>query len=303
MNRVGAALAPFSNWVARATPVRALLERVAGIDRRRPLPDFARETLSQWFTRRNTPLAPQGKVQRGEVAFLADSFTSCTEPGIGRSAIELLELAGWKVTLVDDVCCGRALISKGLLPQAREQHAALIDRLAPFARRGVPIVGVEPSCIFTLADEVPALATDRDAAAAIACQARLVDDLVLEAIDDGGLHLAAGPGERHVVLHPHCHQKAAHAAGGSIALLQRIPGATVEVLDAGCCGMAGSFGFERAHYDVSLRIGELRLFPAVRGAPSAEIAATGASCRQQVQQGTGRLARHPLVIVRDYVRA
>ncbi|MBK6489474.1 MAG: FAD-binding protein [Gemmatimonadetes bacterium] len=302
MNQAGAALAPVSNWVARAAPVRAVLERLAGIDRRRPLPEFARETLSQWFARRNAALEPQGGARRGEVLFLADSFTSCTEPAIGRAAIELLELAGWAVTLVDDVCCGRALISKGLLPQARAQHAALIDRLAPAARRGVPIVGVEPSCVFTLADEVPALARNGEGATAIARQARLVDDLVLAAIDDGGLQLEAGPAEHRVVFHPHCHQKAAHATAGSSALLRRIPGAMVEVLDAGCCGMAGSFGFERAHYDVSLRIGELRLFPAVRAAPTAEIAATGASCRQQVQHGTGRAARHPLVIVREHVR-
>lgn len=296
LNRAGAALAPLSNWVAQSAPVRALLERAAGIDRRRRLPPFARESLPRWFAQR--PAAPRGGTSRGQVVLLADSFTSYTEPEIGRAAIELLERAGWEVELVDDVCCGRALISKGLLDQARAQHRALIRRLAPAARRGTPIVGVEPSCIFTLVDELPALAHGDEGAGAIAAQARLVDDLLVAAIDDGGLQLARGGGERPILFHAHCHQKAAHATASSVALLERLPGARVQVLDAGCCGMAGSFGYEREHYELSQRIGALRLFPAVRGAPEAEVAATGVSCRQQVAHGTGRTATHPVVLVR-----
>jgi len=302
LNRLGAAFAPLSNWVAGTAPVRALLERVAGIDRRRVLPPFARETLGQWFARRAEPLAPQHGRRRGTVVLLADSFTSATEPEIGRAAVELLELAGWTVRLAEEACCGRSLISKGLLPQARAVHATLLDQLGPVAEQGIPIVGVEPSCIFTLGDEVPALSRGDARAAAIARQARLVDDLVADAIDDGSLTLADGLAGRRILLHPHCHQKAAHATAGSVRLLQRIPGATLEVLDAGCCGMAGSFGYEHGHYDLSLRIGALRLFPAVNGAPGAVIAATGASCRQQVQHGTGREARHPLLIVHDLLQ-
>jgi Fe-S oxidoreductase len=236
------------------------------------------------------------------VIFLADSFTSYTEPEIGRAAVELLERAGWQVELVDEVCCGRALVSKGLLDEARTRHRALIERLAPAARAGTPIVGVEPSCIFTLTDELPALSRGNEGATAIARQARLVDDLLVTAIDDGGLQLTNAAGERRILFHGHCHQKAAYATASSVSLLERLPGAKVQALDAGCCGMAGSFGFEREHYDLSLRIGGLRLFPAVRGAPEALIAATGASCRQQVWQGTGRTASHPVVLVREAVR-
>lgn len=300
LNRVGAAFAPLSNWMTRLAPVRALLERAAGIDRRRRLPPFARETVSQWFARRSQPLTPIDGRHRGTVVFLADSFTSATEPAIGRAAIELLELAGYTVQLADDVCCGRSLISKGLLPQARQVHAALLDALGPAAERGMLVVGVEPSCVFTLGDEVPALSRGDARATAIARQARMVDDLIVQAIDDGALQPTDALAGRRILLHPHCHQKAAHGTAGSIALLQRIPGATVEVLDAGCCGMAGSFGYE--HYDLSLRIGGLRLFPAVNGAPDAIVAATGASCREQLHQGTGRAARHPLEIVRELVR-
>ncbi|MFP5355124.1 MAG: FAD-binding and (Fe-S)-binding domain-containing protein, partial [Gemmatimonadota bacterium] len=152
LNRVGSALAPLSNWVAQSAPARMLMERTMGIDRRRPLPPFARESLPRWFARRDAAASPSAAVSRGKVIFLADSFTSYTEPEIGRAAIELLERAGWEVELVDQVCCGRALVSKGLLDDARRQQRALIDRLAPAARAGTPIVGVEPSCIFTLTD-------------------------------------------------------------------------------------------------------------------------------------------------------
>lgn len=297
LNRVGSALAPLSNLVAQSASVRALLERVVGIDRRRSLPRFAGESLSRWFARR-PPGARPLRPSRGTVIFLADSFTSYTEPDIGRAAIELLERAGWEVELVDDVCCGRPLISQGLLDEAKAQHRALIRRLAPAARRGTPIVGVEPSCIVTLRDELPALARGDDGAAAVAAQARLVEELLLDALDDGTLQLAKGAEERPVLFHAHCHQKAAHASASSVALLQRIPGAQVQVLDAGCCGMAGAFGYEREHYELSQRIGGLRLFPAVQGAPEAEVVATGASCRQQVVHGTGRAAAHPVVLLR-----
>ena len=158
-------------------------------------------------------------------------------------------MAGWEVTLTGDVCCGRSLISKGLLDAARERHSHLIAQLGPSAMEGTPIVGCEPSCVFTLKHELVDLARGDEGAAAIASQACMVDDLIADAIDDGSLAVdpnaeAAG---RRILFHGHCHQKAASATAGSVALLKRIPGATVDVLDAGCCGMAGSFGFEREH--------------------------------------------------------
>jgi FAD/FMN-containing dehydrogenase/Fe-S oxidoreductase len=306
LNRVGAALAPVSNWIAGARPARALTERFGGIDRRRALPRFHRDTVQRWFARRPRPESPIGGVrQRGTVIFLADSFTSFTEPEIGRAAIELLEMAGWNVELAGNVCCGRALISKGLLGEARARHAELIAALAPAAASGTPIVGCEPSCVFTLAQELVDLAPGDAGAAAVGRQARMVEDLLVEAIDDGSLRLDpnASAAGRRILFHAHCHQKASNATGGSVALLQRIPGAAVDVLDAGCCGMAGSFGFEREHYDLSMQIGGMRLFPAVSATPGDTlVSATGVSCRQQIAQGTGRRAMHPVVLLRDCVQ-
>ncbi len=299
LNELGSVFAPLSN-VAAARPVRALLERIVGMDRRRPLQHFRRKTLQKWFARRRRR---SSAASRGRVVFLADSFTSFTEPEIGRAAIELLEAAGYDVELAGDVCCGRALISKGLLADAKAEHARLLDRLGPAAQAGTPIVGCEPSCVFTLGDELPALANGDPRASAIAGSAKLVDELVLAAIDDGDLPLRSGPelAGRRILLHPHCHQKAARGVAPSVSLLERIPGAEVVTLDAGCCGMAGSFGFERAHYDLSMRIGAMRLFPAVTAEPDAIVAATGVSCRQQIAHGTGRTALHPISIVRRAV--
>jgi Fe-S oxidoreductase len=300
MNRIGAAFAPVSNWLTSLPGARTLTERVLGIDRRRPLPRFANLTLQRWFAKR----APQTRAAakgRGPVVLLADSFTSFTEPEIGRAAVDLLERAGWDVTLAGDVCCGRALISKGLLDRAKDRQRALIERLAPFARKGIPIVGCEPSCVAALREELPALSGGVDAAA-VAARATMVDTLLLEAFDDGALVPLQPAAPRHIVFHAHCHQKAAGLAPATAALLRRLTDTTVDVLDAGCCGMAGSFGFETEHYDLSMSIGAMRLFPAVREAAAETIiAATGVSCRQQIAQGTQRSALHPLLIVSEAV--
>ncbi len=295
LNRLGAAAAPLSNLPARVPPLRALLERAAGIDRRRPLPRFARETLIRWHRRHAAPQAT-----RGELVFLADSFTTFTEPAVGRAAIELLEAAGYAVRLESAGCCGRASISKGLLDQARAMAQDMVERLAPYAERGVPIVGCEPSCLLTLREEHLALLPGDPRAEAVAGQAKLVEELLVEAIDDGSLRLdPASPvaGSR-IVFHGHCHQKALAGTQATVALLERIPGAEVVELDAGCCGMAGSFGFESEHYELSMQIGETRLFPALRGEDAGTlVAATGVSCRQQIAHGVGREARHPVQIV------
>jgi Fe-S oxidoreductase len=203
-------------------------------------------------------------------------------------------------------CCGRASISKGLLVQAQRMARAMVDRLAADAQAGTPIVGVEPSCLLTLRDEYLALLPGDARAAAVAGQARLVADLLVEAIDARHLVLRAGSpldGAR-IVFHGHCHEKAGVGTEATRALLQRIPGAEVVELDAGCCGMAGSFGFEAEHYDVSRRVGELRLFPALRDEPDdTVVAATGVSCRQQIAHFTGRRARHPVELVASAVAA
>jgi FAD/FMN-containing dehydrogenase/Fe-S oxidoreductase len=278
LNRLGAATAPVSNWLA------PLARRPLGLAPERPLPRFAR------------PHRHHGRT--GDVVLLADSFTTYTDPELTRAAIGLLEACGRRVRLESRGCCGRASISKGRLDAARTQAEALVGRLAGEAGRGVPIVGVEPSCLLTLKEEHLALLPGDPRARAVARQARLIEELLAEELP--ARRPLAG---RRVLFHGHCHQKALAGTAATVALL-RAAGAEVVELDAGCCGMAGSFGFEAEHYELSLKIGEDRLFPAVRAAPrDTLIAATGVSCRQQIEHGTGRAARHPIQLVHAALQA
>jgi Fe-S oxidoreductase/FAD/FMN-containing dehydrogenase len=282
LNRLGSATAPLSN---RTGLVRGLMARRLGITEKRPLPVFERENLVRWF--RDRPV--KGEALNGEVTFLADSFTTYTEPAIGKAAIELLELAGYRVRLSDG-CCGRSSLSKGLLDDARKKAGALVANLAG---ADTPIVGCEPSCVQSLLPADPA-------AASVANRVRQVEELLTEAIDAGDLTLSPDtwPAGRKILYHGHCHLKADVGTAATVALLSRIPGVTVEEVDAGCCGMAGSFGFEAEHYETSMTVGADRLFPAVRAEPDdTVVAATGVSCRQQIAHGTTRRAHHPVELV------
>jgi Fe-S oxidoreductase/FAD/FMN-containing dehydrogenase len=302
LNRLGSAAFPLSNLVAGWRPARLMAQRWLGVTAARPLPRFQRQDLQSWYRRRPTRGSGAAAGSQGELVFLADSFTTFTEPSVARAAIELLELAGWQVRLESGGCCGRASLSKGLVDQARRMAAGLVDRLGEAATRGVPIVGVEPSCLLTLRDEYSALLPGDPKAQAVAAATRLPEELLVEAIASGRLTVPdpGGVTARRILLHGHCHQKALAGTASTVALLRAIPGADVVEVDAGCCGMAGSFGFEAEHYDLSMRIGELRLFPAIRAeAEETIIAATGVSCRQQIAHGTGRAARHPLEIIQQ----
>jgi FAD/FMN-containing dehydrogenase/Fe-S oxidoreductase len=286
--RWGSALAPLSNVIARSALHRRLLERVAGIDRRRPLPAFAPASFEAWFRRRS----PEGTGARGEVLLFHDTFNTYQTPGVAQAATRVLEASGYRARLADRRCCGRPMISKGLLDQARGLARDNVERLAGAARQGVPIVGLEPSCLLTLRDEYPELVRT-EAARQVAAQSVLLEELLERAWRDAGARPAFRAHEGRVLLHGHCHQKALAGTGPTVSVL-RMAGYRVEDLDAGCCGMAGSFGFEREHYDLSIRLAERRLAPAVRAAaPDVRVCAPGISCRQQVAHTTGREAHHP----------
>ena len=293
MNRLGCRMPALVNWVSGLAPSRWALERLAGIDRRRPLPSLAAQTFTDWFARRVPPAA----APRGEVVLFNDTFTTYNVPEIAQAAVEVLEAAGYRVVLVDRECCGRPLISKGMLAEAREHAAWNVARLAPYARRGVSIVGLEPSCLLTLRDETVDLVRTDDARA-VARQSFLFEEFLLRE-RARGLVLAFGGNGRKALLHGHCHQKALVGTAPTVGAL-RWAGFEVEEVDSGCCGMAGSFGFEREHYDISVALGNRRLAPAVKAAPlETEIVAPGISCRQQIQHLAGRRAKHPAEVLRE----
>jgi FAD/FMN-containing dehydrogenase/Fe-S oxidoreductase len=293
LSRVGSALAPISNWIAGSWPNRVLMEWLAGIDRRRPLPAFAQQTFTAWFDARK----PRLDAPRGSVVLFHDTFVSYNTPEVGRAAVELLEAAGYRVELVDKKCCGRPLISKGMLGEAKSHAEWNVARLHPWVARGASIVGLEPSCLLTLRDEyVDLLRTDESRQVAGA-SFLLEEFLLLER--SRGLDLRFAAGERKALLHGHCHQKALVGTAPTVAALTWA-GFSVTEVDSGCCGMAGSFGFEKEHYDISVTLGNRRLAPAVKAAPTdTEVVAPGISCRQQIQHLTGRQAKHPAEVLRD----
>jgi len=277
--RFGVATRPFSNWLIRQRWFRALLDSVVGIDRRRSLPPFASETFESWFRSRGA------KRLSKKVVLFHDTFMNYHEPDIGKAAVAVLEASGYEVVLAKKVCCGRPALSKGMLDRARVLARHNVDALSGFARDGVPIVGLEPSCILTLRDEYLDLVPGDDA------KVVAEKSVLLEELD--GLELEFRNPPSSVVVHGHCHLKALVGMEPLMAFLKKMA-SDVTFIDSGCCGMAGSFGYEREHFDVSLEMAERRLLPAVReAADDAVVVAPGTSCRHQIADATGRRALHP----------
>ena len=305
INRLGSAFAPISNWAARS-PVGKLFSRVfLGVDQRRSLPPFARKTFAKWFEERQGQIPPSspftnGGLQGGKsVVLFNDTFMDYNYPQVGEAAVELLEAAGFRVTLANARCCGRPMISKGLLDEAADHARYNVDLLHAYASQGIPIVGCEPSCLLTFRDEYPELLKD-EKSRTVAAHTYMIDEFLVMLQDSGGLDLEFSEVARKVLFHGHCHQKSLVGTASSLRALRLPPGYQVELVNSGCCGMAGSFGFERKHYDISMSIGEQALFPAVRAKePDWEIAVMGVSCRQQIEHGTGRRARHLVEVLRD----
>ncbi|MBX6314732.1 MAG: 4Fe-4S dicluster domain-containing protein, partial [Isosphaeraceae bacterium] len=291
LNPIGSATAPLANWTLRRWVVRWLLEKVAGIDRRRTLPAFAFHHFRKWF--RDHAIDPRAGM-RGRVVLLDDCFTTYNEPEVGIAAVRVLEAAGYRVELAGLRCCGRPAISKGLLPLGRELARENIGKLLEAARAGVPILGCEPSCLLTLADEYRDFRLGPDADL-VASASRLVDAFVADPERVPSLPLAARPGR--VLVHGHCQQKALLGTAATVAALRRIPALEVKVLDSGCCGMAGSFGYEHGHYEVSVALANRVLLPAAQAEPEATLVAPGFSCRSQVHGLAGIKALHPIQLL------
>ena len=232
-----------------------------------------------------------------EVVLLVDTFNRYFEPENARAAERVLTRAGYRVVTADPargrpLCCGRSFLSVGLVDEARQEAHRTLDALMPYVAAGTPIVGLEPSCLLTLRDEFPAIMPGAQSKA-LAGRALLFEEFVDSERGAGRFTLAFAPMEgRTALLHGHCHQKAFDTVGAAAAL-QLIPGLKVETFDSTCCGMAGAFGYEVEHHELSLKIGELGVLPKMRAAPpDTLLAANGTSCRHQIADATGRKARH-----------
>jgi FAD/FMN-containing dehydrogenase/Fe-S oxidoreductase len=284
----GSRFAPLSNWILNSPLGRRINEHVLGIDQRRALPEFKKHTLAHAVRNR--------AVATPDVLLFNDTFTNHYDPEIGLAALDVLSAAGFRPAVAKNRCCGRPQISKGLLGDARAMAARNTDLLLADAEAGRPLVFCEPSCLSAVREDAPALLRGdaRRKAEAVAKQSVLFEEFLAART----ARLALTPGPKSILLHGHCHQKSMSLVGPAKALLSTIPNTSVVDLDAGCCGMAGSFGYAREHYDVSRAIGERKLFPAVRQKPNgAVVVAAGTSCRHQIADFTGERAVHPAVLI------
>jgi FAD/FMN-containing dehydrogenase/Fe-S oxidoreductase len=298
-------------YLPRYAPYAASLAPLMNLRNRAPFLATIGEGLFQLSAKRNLPHWSSRRYRgtssgRGrEVVLLVDTFNRYFEPENARAAERVLTRAGYRVLSPDPargrpLCCGRTFLAAGLVEEARRELQRTLDALAQHVAAGSPIVGLEPSCLLTLRDEFPAILPG-DATKALAQRAQLFEEFVESERAEGRFELApATMAGRTVLLHGHCHQKAFGTVGAVVKALQLIPGLTVETFDATCCGMAGSFGYEAEHYEMSLKIGELGVLPKARAAPPETlIAANGTSCRHQIADATGREARHLVRILDD----
>ena len=286
-------LAFVPNTLAKLPGYAVLLEKLTGIDRRRNLPRFSTRTLRQLLRQRERV---QGQTARGRVILFDDTYANYMEPAVGVAAVELLEGLGYEVELAGAGCCQRTRLSKGLVREAKPLgHRTLtnLDALGVAEGPGAtPILCLEPSCASALADDLPDLIDDPELGRRVAARIRMIDTFLA----DEGVELEA-TSER-FLLHGHCHQKAAFGTQGIHRLFAAMPDSTCTEVDSGCCGMAGSFGYE--HMDLSMKVGEDRLFPAVRDAQATDVPviACGISCRHQLHDALDAEAKHWVQVVR-----
>jgi Fe-S oxidoreductase/FAD/FMN-containing dehydrogenase len=280
-----AAYAPGAvNWLTQTPGLSALAKNIAGMPQQRRIPKFATETFLQWFKHRNPH--NEGKPA---VILWADTFNNHFHPETARAAVMVLEAAGFQVRVpVQHVCCGRPLYDFGMLDQAKKQLRRILTNMKQDIDDGIPVVGLEPACVAVFRDELMNLFPGDEVAKRLSRQTYFFSEFLLKKAPRFSYPQLTGK----AVLHGHCHQKALIRMQNEVTVLKNM-GMDVENLDSGCCGMAGSFGFEKEKYDVSLQVGELVLLPAVRSAANETlIVADGYSCREQIAQTTDRHALH-----------
>jgi FAD/FMN-containing dehydrogenase/Fe-S oxidoreductase len=272
------------NLTTQLPVLRDIAKLVAGIPKRRAIPAFAPETFKAWFQRRS-----QLKENYPPVLLWPDTFSNYFQPEIARAAVEDLETAGFKVIVPRaHLCCGRPLYDHGMLDRAQALLLQILDELSPEIEAGVPIVGLEPSCVAVFRDELVNLFPHDERAQALSRQTFLLSEF----LEIKAPNITLGRLDRKAILHGHCHQKSLMKMTAEESILRRL-GVDFQSPAPGCCGMAGSFGFERDKYDVSMAVGELELLPAIREAPADWlIIADGFSCREQIAQGSPRRALH-----------
>jgi FAD/FMN-containing dehydrogenase/Fe-S oxidoreductase len=303
--KLGSLLPGLYNFAMTNSFISKMIKRASGFAVERSMPTMYKTTLAAWYKKyaaenrkeKSNPLVSKGKT----VNLFCDEFTNYNDTEIGIKAITLLERLGYTVSIPTHIESGRAWLSKGLLRDAKTIANTNIELLKNVVTAEAPLIGIEPSAILTFRDEYIDLATDEnfEAAKALSKNVFLIDEFIAAEIEKGNIRKEQFTNEKRVIkLHGHCQQKALSTVTSSVKLLSLPENYTVETIPSGCCGMAGSFGYEKEHYELSMKVGELVLFPAVRKQPAEVIiAAPGTSCRHQIKDGVGRKALHPVEVL------
>jgi len=288
--------APLVNWKVGNILSRKLMHHLLGISGERKLPAFSSRPFTSWYKKNRTKRTIDPS--RKQVVLFNDTFNTYNDPQVSIAALEILEAAGYEVLLPGHNCCGRPMISKGLFKKARRAAQHTVGKLAPFAEKGIPIVGLEPSCLLSFRDDYFHLLPDDPRVKIIADHSFTFEEFIANSDSLNLLSSRFRTEAGKVLLHGHCHQKSLVGTQPGRQALE-LAGYQVSEVDSGCCGMAGSFGYEREHYDISIQMAERRLLPAVRSAgDDTLIVAAGTSCRHQILHGTGKQALHPAEALR-----
>jgi len=290
-------------------PVAKLQEWIMGISAQRSLPIWKSKTFWNQKVAQHYQFTPEELAQDANskgVVLLADTFNAYFEDENLITALKVLKAAGYRVhipnkggskakatdnTCSKEFCCGRTYLAAGMVGKAKETLGELVDHLAPYADKNIPIIGLEPSCLFTLKDEALVMGFG-DKAISISKQAQLLEEFLASEAKAGRLKLNLKEASKSVLFHGHCHQKAFAAVTPAMELLKLIPKADPKLIESSCCGMAGSFGYEAEHIEVSKQMAELSLLPSIRKSPDSWVVADGTSCRHQIADGTQREAVH-----------
>ena len=301
---LAARFAGLLNQRNRSPLLKRLGEKMLGFSARRSLPEWQQQHF--FNIAHSGATREQALASAKAVVLFVDTFNGYFESGNAAAALRVLQAAGYTVHVASKaqadgkhLCCGRTYLSSGMVAQAKAKAGELVQALLPFARKGIAIVGLEPSCLLTLRDETLSMGLG-EAAQTVAGQALLFEEFLAREAGAGrleALKVQLKPLDRRVLLHGHCHQKAFGAVSPILDVLKLIPGVEPELIESSCCGMAGSFGYEADHYDVSMQMAELSLLPAVRKHPGAIVVADGTSCRHQIQDGADRPAVHAAVLL------
>ncbi len=299
LNALGGITPSLTNFIFRNKITSGVIKSTMKVAKERDLPLLSKQSLRNWC--KKNLISKQPKISKKSVYFFIDEFTNYLDTHIGIDAIELLTQLGYEIKIVDHKESGRTFISKGLLEQAKKVANHNISIFAGLINEDTPLIGLEPSAILTFRDEYLRLTIDKNKAESIAKHTFLIDEFLFSEIEKGNITTDQFTKDKQTIkLHGHCHQKALSTVQNTFTALNLPENFKVTIIPSGCCGMAGSFGYEEEHYEISMKIGEQTLFPAVRKASNDTIiAAVGTSCRHQIKDGTQRESFHPVSILKN----